>query len=100
MKRINLADRSSLWRHIRINRIVITTAVSLMIGYYMAATQLSLFTVMKQLEPDSIMSTVLLPGTDRKGEFYQAQAGQDKWIFETLMGSNVEAMRDSGGIFI
>jgi FkbM family methyltransferase len=109
---------SAVYRRIRINRTVIAIAVSFMIGYYTAATQLSLFTLMKPLETDSIMSTVLLPtfmepietnsiistvllpSTDRINDFFHAQAGQDQWIFDTLMGSNVEAMRNRGGIFI
>jgi len=41
-----------------------------------------------------------LPAKEDIMDFYRAQAGQDKWIFETLMGSNVDEMRNRRGFFI
>ena len=41
-----------------------------------------------------------LPTIDQKDAFFRSQAGQDRWIFENLMASNVEDVRNRGGFFI
>ena len=93
MTHIKLAERSASLlcnfkvarRHIGLVGSVVTVALVLFsTGFYAAI----------------LLSSPTLPSSDRVDEFYRAQAGQDKWIFETLMGSNVEATRRRGGFFI
>ena len=108
MARIKLAESSvslissiikTLRKPVRLNTTVLaTTLVVCAIGFY----ALILLSSNEKSTTDFISAPplLLLPDSKRVEEFYRAQAGQDKWIFENLFGSNVDGARNRGGFFI
>jgi len=49
---------------------------------------------------DDTSKSQKLPSIDAINDFYHSQAGQDKWIFEKLMLSDLDRYRHHGGFFI
>ena len=108
MARIKLAESSvslissiikTLRKPVRLNTTVLaTTLVVCAIGFY----ALILLSSNEKSTTDFISAPplLLLPDSEKAEEFYRAQAGQDKWIFENLFGSNVDGARNRGGFFI